>query len=136
MAGDRVGENGQGRVGETARVAVGVERQGVDLGRDRGDGAGEDGPTADDVPALVAAWKLTGDRRYANHAAKHLKAWFINEQTKMNPNLQYAQAIHGRFTGRGIGIIDTTHLVELAQAIEVLKDSGSLNMTELGGLIE
>lgn len=88
------------------------------------------------VPALVAAWKLTKDPRYANHAAKHLKAWFINEQTKMNPNLQYAQAIHGRFTGRGTGIIDTIHLVEVAQAIEVLKDSSSLSMTDLGGLIQ
>ena len=31
----------------------------------------------------------------------------------MNPNLLYAQAISGRFTGRGIGIIDTLHLVEV-----------------------
>jgi hypothetical protein len=78
------------------------------------------------VPALVAAWKLTGDERYARHAVKHLRAWFIDEKTKMNPNLQYAQAIHGRFTGRGIGIIDTIHLVEVARAIEWLKDSRSL----------
>jgi hypothetical protein len=41
----------------------------------------------------------------------------------MNPNLQYAQAIHGRFTGRGTGIIDTIHLVEVARAIEVLESS-------------
>ncbi len=34
----------------------------------------------------------------------------------MNPNLQYAQAIQGRFTGRGTGIIDTLHLVEVARA--------------------
>ena len=38
----------------------------------------------------------------------------------MNPNLQYAQAIHGRVTGRGTGIIDTIHLVEVARAIEQL----------------
>jgi hypothetical protein len=38
----------------------------------------------------------------------------------MNPNLEYAQAIHGRFTGRGTGIIDTIHLVEVARAAEVL----------------
>src|SRR6266540_4512204 len=57
------------------------------------------------LPALVAAWKLTRNTRYAKHAALHLRAWFIDERTRMNPNLQYAQAIHGRFTGRGIGII-------------------------------
>jgi len=88
------------------------------------------------LPALVAAWKLTKDERYAIHAVQHLRAWFIDEKTKMNPNLQYSQAIHGRFTGRGIGIIDTIHLVEVARAIEWLKDSRSLNSTELGGVIQ
>jgi Alginate lyase len=82
------------------------------------------------VPALAAAWKLTNDKRYARHAAEHLRAWFINEKTRMNPNLQYAQAIHGRFTGRGIGIIDTIHLVEVARAIEVLASSRMLSQTE------
>ncbi len=68
------------------------------------------------VPALAAAYKLTGDRRYSTAAAGHLRAWFIEPATRMNPNLEYAQAIHGRFTGRGTGIIDTLHLVEVARA--------------------
>ena len=88
------------------------------------------------VPALVAAWKLTRDKRYAMKAAEHLRAWFINEQTRMNPSLQYAQAIHGITTGRGTGIIDTIHLVEVARAIEVLKDSSALSMTELGTIVQ
>src|SRR4051795_6505582 len=72
------------------------------------------------VPALAAAWKLTGDSRYSEHALKHLRAWFVDLATRMNPSLQYAQAIHGRFTGRGTGIIDTIHLVEVVRAAEVL----------------
>lgn len=72
------------------------------------------------VPALAAAWKITKDPRYAKHASLHLRAWFVDEATRMNPNLQYSQAIHGRFTGRGTGIIDTIHLVEVARAVEVL----------------
>jgi hypothetical protein len=76
------------------------------------------------VPALAAAWKLTGDRRYAAHAIDHLRAWFVNSATRMNPNLLYGQAIHGRFTGRGIGIIDTIHLVEVARAAEALDAAG------------
>ncbi len=39
----------------------------------------------------------------------------------MNPNLLYAQAIQGRFTGRGIGIIDTLHLVKVARAASQLQ---------------
>jgi hypothetical protein len=88
------------------------------------------------LPALVAAWKLTKDARYARHAAAHLRAWFIDGRTRMNPNLQYAQAIHGRVTGRGTGIIDTIHLVEVARAIEVLKGSPALSMTELGTITQ
>jgi Alginate lyase len=72
------------------------------------------------LPALVEAWRLTHRRRYAAHAARHLRAWFVDPSTRMNPNLQYAQAIHGRVTGRGTGIIDTIHLVEVARAIEQL----------------
>jgi hypothetical protein len=82
------------------------------------------------VPALVAAWKISGERRYAQHAAAHLRAWFIDPATRLNPNLQYAQAISGRSTGRGIGIIDTVHLVEVARAIEVLQPSEMLTADE------
>src|SRR6185437_2764622 len=62
------------------------------------------------VPALAAAYKLTGERQYSAAAARHLRAWFIDSDTRMTPHLLYAQAIQGRFTGRGTGIIDTLHL--------------------------
>lgn len=68
------------------------------------------------VPSLAAAYKLTHDRKYATAAARHLRAWFIDDATRMSPHLLYAQAIKGRFTGRGTGIIDTLHLVEVARA--------------------
>lgn len=82
------------------------------------------------VPALAAAWKLTRDRRYAAHAARHLRAWFVDERTRMNPHLLYSQAIKGRFTGRGIGIIDTVHLVEVARAIPAIAQSGALSTSD------
>ncbi|MBS1858092.1 MAG: alginate lyase family protein [Acidobacteria bacterium] len=68
------------------------------------------------VPALAAAYKLTRDRKYSAAAARHLRAWFIDDSARMNPNLLYAQAIQGRATGRGTGIIDTLHFVEVARA--------------------
>jgi Alginate lyase len=86
------------------------------------------------VPALVAAWKLTRDALYAKHAARHLRAWFLDSATRMNPSLLYAQAIHGRVTGRGIGIIDTIHLVEVARAVEVMQGSRALSAAELRGI--
>src|SRR5207248_2301659 len=81
------------------------------------------------MPVLTAAWLLTRDRGYAEHAAKHLRAWFSNEATRMNPNLEYAQAVHGRFIGRGIGIINTVHLAEVARAASVLEAASVLTRT-------
>ncbi len=83
------------------------------------------------VPALVAAWKITRDLRYAKNAAQHLRAWFVDPHTRMNPHLKYAQAIQGRVTGRGTGIIDTLHLVEVARAIEVLEPARVLSAAEV-----
>jgi hypothetical protein len=86
------------------------------------------------VPTLTAAYRLTGDERYARHAIRHLLAWFVDEKTKMNPNLQFAQAIFGRTTGRGTGIIDTIHLVEPARSAQLLEKAGVLKGDELAGV--
>lgn len=72
------------------------------------------------MPALTAAWLLTGDKRYVTGAADYLRAWFVAPATRMNPNLLYAQAVIGRSTGRNYGIIDTLHLVEVARAASFL----------------
>lgn len=87
-----------------------------------------------ELPALASAWKLTRERRYGDHAGKHLKAWFADAATRMNPNLRYAQAIHGRSTGRGTGIIDTIHLVEVARAVPVIAESGALSKSDLAAV--
>jgi hypothetical protein len=69
------------------------------------------------VGALSSAYKLTHDEKYFQHAMKHCNAWFVDSATMMNPNLLYAQAIKGRFTGRGIGIIDTIQLIEVVEGL-------------------
>lgn len=86
------------------------------------------------VPALVAAYELTGELKYADWALKHLKAWFVDERTMMNPSLLYAQAIKGRVSGRGIGIIDTIHLIEVTKSIQRLLTSGYLSSSDFHAL--
>ncbi len=74
---------------------------------------------------LTSAYLLTKDEEYAEAAVMHLNAWFVETETLMNPHLLYAQAIKGRHTGRGIGVIDTLHLTEVALAAKVLERSES-----------
>ncbi|HEX2716542.1 MAG TPA: alginate lyase family protein, partial [Gemmatimonadaceae bacterium] len=85
------------------------------------------------VPALTAAYEITGDERYARQATAHLDAWFVAESTRMSPHLLYGQAIKGVATGRGTGIIDTIHLVEVARAVSVLERSGAIRAATLAG---
>ena len=85
------------------------------------------------MPALASAWRLTRQPEFAEHAAANLRAWFIDPATRMNPNLQYAQAVHGVATGRSYGIIDTLHLVEVAQAAIILHDGGALAESDWHG---
>ncbi|HVT97240.1 MAG TPA: alginate lyase family protein [Acidobacteriaceae bacterium] len=72
------------------------------------------------MPALTAAWILTKKREYAVKAADHLRAWFVTPATRMNPNLEYSQGVHGVSTGRSYGIIDTLHLAEVARAASLV----------------
>ena len=74
----------------------------------------------------TSAWLLTGDEKFAEAVGQHLEAWFVNSGTRMNPSLNYAQAIKGRVEGRGIGIIDAIHLIEVARSVEILEQKNAL----------
>ena len=77
----------------------------------------------DAVAALAAAYALNTNDRYAAKAAELLRVFFLDEKTKMNPHLQYAQAVLGASTGESYGIIDGLHLAEVAMAIRFLEKS-------------
>lgn len=81
--------------------------------------------------ALASAYLVSKDDKYVEALAPHLRAWFIDESTKMNPNLLYGQAIKGRVTGRGIGIIDTIQLMEVAKAIQAVEGSEVISPGEI-----
>ncbi len=80
---------------------------------------------SDIIGTLASAYLITEDEKYAAHAVFHLKAWFVDEETRMNPSLLYGQAIKGRHSGRSFGIIDTIHLVEVARGSKLLHSSSS-----------
>lgn len=86
------------------------------------------------VGALSSAYLLTGDEKYVQQAMKHCMAWFVDTATLMNPNLLYAQAIKGRFTGRGIGIIDTIQLMEVVQGLLAMQNAKSMNAQDIAAI--
>ena len=83
------------------------------------------------VGNLCSAYLLNGNKEYSDAITKHLKAWFITDSTRMNPHLLYAQAIKGRHTGRGIGIIDAIHLIEVARTVIILEEKNEIEKSDL-----
>lgn len=83
---------------------------------------------------LSLAWYFTGKEDYAAKAVSLLRVFFINVDTKMNPNLDYAQGIPGITNGRGIGIIETRSLTTIANAIGLLAGAKSLTPTDIKSL--
>lgn len=83
------------------------------------------------VGNLTSAYILTKNTKYSNAAMGHLRAWFIDTATLMNPSLLYGQAITRKVSGRGIGIIDMIQMVEVAQSVSVLEKSGLINNKDI-----
>ncbi len=88
----------------------------------------------DAVAALACAHALDGEEKYAAKAVTLLKVFFLDEATRMNPSLLYAQAIPGRVSGRGIGIIDTLHLAEVPLAIMAIDKAQAMTPEVREGL--
>ncbi len=87
-----------------------------------------------DVQALALAYYFTGQARYADKAVQQLRAWFLDQDTRMNPNFEHGQAIPGKVAGRAEGIIDAHRFPRVIESIGILQRGGKLQAGELQGL--
>jgi len=76
---------------------------------------------------LALGYYLTGDERYAQHAALLLRTWFLAPATAMHPNLNFAQYVPGKNTGRDAGIVSARTMPLALDAVGML--AGSANWT-------
>lgn len=87
-----------------------------------------------EMRTLSLAYFYTQEERYATKANQLLHSWFIDSKTSMNPNLNHAQAIPGRNSGRVEGIIDSRVFVDITDAIELFKQSEALAQEDYDAL--
>ncbi|WP_447727157.1 alginate lyase family protein [Sphingomonas koreensis] len=92
------------------------------------------GRMASDTDTLALAYYYSGDRNYADKAAALVRAWFLDPATAMNPNMNYAQAVPGRETGRAEGVLDTSGFIALIDAVGLIGPSGALSADEVKAL--
>ncbi len=86
------------------------------------------------VHALALGYYFTGQEEYAARAVLLLRTWFLDSATRMNPNLNYAQAVLGVNTGRGTGLIDDRGIPRILDGITLLDGSKSLTQQDIDGL--
>ncbi|MCM3903933.1 MAG: alginate lyase family protein [Pyrinomonadaceae bacterium] len=86
------------------------------------------------VETLALAYYFRSNEAYATKAVELLRAFFLDPGTRMNPHLQFAQAIPGVNTGRGIGLIETRGLTRVVDAVGLLAGSKALSQADRRGL--
>ncbi len=80
---------------------------------------------------LSLAYYYSGNKLYANHALKLVRVWFLDSATKMNPNMNFSQAIKGVNTGRGAGLIDARHMIKVIESMALLHQLGLVTEKDL-----
>ncbi|WP_246671984.1 MULTISPECIES: alginate lyase family protein [unclassified Mesorhizobium] len=83
----------------------------------------------DDTAVLALAATVLGEPRYAGHAARLVRTWFLDPATAMNPNMRYAQVRWGRDNneGPGYGILELVDLYFFLDAVRLIERSGALD---------
>ncbi|MEL0629693.1 alginate lyase family protein [Psychromonas aquatilis] len=62
--------------------------------------------TTKSIQDLSYAYYYSGNEKYAEKGVSQIRTWFLDDATRMNPNLQYAQSVPGNDNGRRSGILD------------------------------
>lgn len=86
----------------------------------------------DDTTVLALAATVFGDRRFASHAAGHIRTWFLDPATRMAPHMRYAQVRRGHNDdeGVGLGIIDLKDLYFFLDAVRLLEKAQALDESD------
>ena len=87
-----------------------------------------------EADTLALAFYYSSERKYAEGAARVIRTWFLDPATRMNPNMNFAQAVPGVSNGRPEGVLDGASFIGVIDAAGLIAPSGALAPAENAAL--
>lgn len=79
---------------------------------------------------LNLAYFLSGEQKYGDKILDILRIWFLDPETRVNPNIEFGQGVPGRNTGRPIGVIEWTEMKDVVTSVELVTEAGLMPLED------
>ena len=86
------------------------------------------------VHILAAAYFLTDDPKYSSKAAELLQVWFLNNDTRINPHLKYAEIVRGKDKTYPAAIMAGRNLTDVIDAVGLIQRSSTWTNEDQSGM--
>lgn len=86
--------------------------------------------TTNRIQILTLAWFYSRDERYAAKAVELIKTWFLNEETRMNPNLNFCQVWPGKNDDFGCSVLEGSKIATIVNSASILASSRSFHKSD------
>ncbi len=78
------------------------------------------------LETLSFAYYFSGDAKYSQKGVELLKIWFVDPDTRVNPNINYGQGVPGLAEGRPAGLIEWSRISTVITAMQIFEKGGVL----------
>ena len=84
----------------------------------------------DALRVLNLAYFLSGEQKYGDKIRDILRIWYLDPETRVNPNIEFGQGVPGRNNGRPIGVIEWTAIKDVITSVELVTETGVMPLEE------
>ncbi len=78
------------------------------------------------IENLTWSYYFSDDTKYAKKAIELMRIWYLNPETRVNPNLNFSQAVPGLAEGRNAGVHEWTPQISVITALQLFDAAGIL----------
>ncbi|WP_282147906.1 alginate lyase family protein [Algibacter lectus] len=80
----------------------------------------------DAIEKLTWSYYFSEDKRFAEKAIELIKVWYLNLETRVNPNINFGQAVPGLADGRKAGVHEWCQQSQVITAMQMFENDGIL----------